>query len=237
MVSLETSLGIPALIWAWREGIWPWPAWRTWPMTTCCTCSGATSARSSAAVMAVAPSSVHRRSKAAAELADGRAGGSEDHGLGHDGLSASERSPGRPMHASATTDAPAVHEADTIAIGVFDDEGIAHDLEGGALKALLESGEARTSFKHLALHHADGRRWLLVGLGARDAFDAERARVAAAAVHVRARELGAAALCWELPHHVPDEVAAALVEGRPRRLPLRPLPRAPRGRAAPSVQE
>ena len=58
MVSLETSLGIPALIWAWREGIWPWPAWRTWPMTTCWTSSGATSARSSAAVMAVAPSSV-----------------------------------------------------------------------------------------------------------------------------------------------------------------------------------
>ncbi len=25
-VSEETSLGIPALIWAWRDGIWPWPA-------------------------------------------------------------------------------------------------------------------------------------------------------------------------------------------------------------------
>ena len=36
------------------------------------------------------------------------------------------------MHASATTDAPAATEADTIAVGVFDDEGIAHDLEGGA---------------------------------------------------------------------------------------------------------
>ena len=35
MVSEETSLGMPALIWAWREGIWPWPACRTWPMTTC----------------------------------------------------------------------------------------------------------------------------------------------------------------------------------------------------------
>jgi hypothetical protein len=29
-----TSFGIPALIWAWREGICPWPAWSTWPMTT-----------------------------------------------------------------------------------------------------------------------------------------------------------------------------------------------------------
>jgi len=117
------------------------------------------------------------------------------------------------MHASATTDAPATTEADTIAVGVFDDEGVAHDLEGAPLGGLLEAGEARTSFKHLALHHGDGRRWLLVGLGARDRFDAERARVAAAAVHGRARELGTRTLCWELPHHVPDDVAAALVEG------------------------
>jgi leucyl aminopeptidase len=117
------------------------------------------------------------------------------------------------MHASATTEAPAATKADTIAIGVFDDEGIAHDLEGAPLTALLESGEARTSFKHLALHHADGKRWLVVGLGRRDAFDPERARVAASIVHGRARELGTRALCWELPHHVPDDVAAALVEG------------------------
>jgi leucyl aminopeptidase len=117
------------------------------------------------------------------------------------------------MHASATTDAPAATKADTIAVGAFDDEGIAHDLEGAPLTALLEGGEARTSFKHLALHHGDGRRWLVVGLGRRDAFDPERARVAAATVHGRARELGTRTLCWELPHHVPDDVAAALVEG------------------------
>ena len=30
-VSDGTSFGIPALIWAWREGIWPWPACSTWP--------------------------------------------------------------------------------------------------------------------------------------------------------------------------------------------------------------
>src|SRR3954462_5905997 len=117
------------------------------------------------------------------------------------------------MHASATTDAPATTQADTIAVGVFEDEGVAHDLEGAPLGALLEAGEARTSFKHLALHRADGRRWLLVGLGSRDRFDAERARVAAAGVPRRARELATRTLCWELPHHVPDDVAAALVEG------------------------
>jgi leucyl aminopeptidase len=117
------------------------------------------------------------------------------------------------MRASATTDAPAATNADTIAVGVFDDERVAHDLDGAPLTALLESGEARTAYKHLALHRADGRRWLLVGLGARDAFDPERARVAAATVYGRASELGARSLCWELPHHVSDDVAAGLVEG------------------------
>jgi leucyl aminopeptidase len=119
----------------------------------------------------------------------------------------------RPMRASATTDAPIATDADTIAIGVFEGKGIAHDLEGGPLQALLDAGEARPTFKHLGLHHGEGKRWLLVGLGRRDAFDPERARVAAAVTHGRARELGARTLCWELPHHVPDEVAAALVEG------------------------
>src|SRR5919197_2119175 len=117
------------------------------------------------------------------------------------------------MRASATTDAPAATSADTIAVGVFDDERVAHDLDGAPLTALLEAGEARTAFKHLALHHADGRRWLLVGLGARDAFDPERTRVAAVTVYGRASELGSRTLCWELPHHVSDDVAAGLVEG------------------------
>ena len=58
IVSELTSFGIPALICAWREGIWPWPACRTWPMITCWTSSAATSARSSAALIAMPPSSV-----------------------------------------------------------------------------------------------------------------------------------------------------------------------------------
>jgi leucyl aminopeptidase len=117
------------------------------------------------------------------------------------------------MRACATADAPIATAADTIAIGVFAGKGIPHDLDGAPLTAVLEAGEARATFKHLALAHAEGRRWLLVGLGSRDAFDAERARVAAAVVLGRARELGARALCWELPHHVDDEVATGLVEG------------------------
>src|ERR1700712_1914015 len=58
IVSELTSFGIPALICAWREGIWPCPACSTWPMITCWTSSPPTSARSSAALIAIPPSSV-----------------------------------------------------------------------------------------------------------------------------------------------------------------------------------
>jgi leucyl aminopeptidase len=117
------------------------------------------------------------------------------------------------MHVAATTDSPADTGADTIAIGIFEDEGIAHDVDGGALGALVAAGEARPAFRRLAVAHAAGHRYLLVGLGARDAFDPERARVAAATALGRAQELGTRSLCWELPHHVEDAHAAALVEG------------------------
>jgi leucyl aminopeptidase len=117
------------------------------------------------------------------------------------------------MQVRATTNSPADSGADTIAIGVFAGEPIAHDVEGGALQALVDSGEARPAFRKLAVAHAAGHRYILAGLGDRDAFDPERARVAAAGVLARARELGTRSLCWELPHHVEDAHAAALVEG------------------------
>jgi hypothetical protein len=60
IVSEETSLGMPALICAWREGICPWPACSTWPITTCSTCSGSTPARSSAALIATRRARSHR---------------------------------------------------------------------------------------------------------------------------------------------------------------------------------
>jgi leucyl aminopeptidase len=117
------------------------------------------------------------------------------------------------MQVEATTAAPLDTDADTIAIGLFEDEAVAHDLEGAPLQGLVDSGEARAKFRKLAVTHADGRRWLLVGLGKRDDFDAERARIAAAVAQGRAAEIGARTLCWELPHHVGDDVAAALVSG------------------------
>src|SRR5579862_3407456 len=100
-------------------------------------------------------------------------------------------------------------DADTIVVGVFDDEAPHND----ALRALVESGEARRSHGAVALTHDGGRRWLLAGLGAREEFDAERARVSAAKVAQRAAELHARRLCWELPEGCGEEVAAALVEG------------------------
>ncbi len=117
------------------------------------------------------------------------------------------------MRVHATTDAPADTAADTVAVGVFEGKEVAHDLPGGELQALLAAGEARRSFKHLALGRGAGKRWIVVGLGERDAFDAERARVAAAVVAQRAAELGTGELCWEVPHKVGDDVVAGLVDG------------------------
>jgi leucyl aminopeptidase len=117
------------------------------------------------------------------------------------------------MDVRATIEPPAATGADTIAIGVFDGEGVPHDLPDGELGALLESGEARTGFRKLALTHADGRRWIVAGLGRREEFDPERARIAAAGVLGRARELGARSLCWEFPHRLSDAHAAAFVDG------------------------
>src|ERR687894_2963838 len=117
------------------------------------------------------------------------------------------------MEIRATTDSPPDTGADTVVIGVFEGKGIPHDVEDGALGALVESGEARAAFRKLTHAHAAGRRWILIGLGDRDAFDPERARIAAAVALGRARDLGACTLCWELPHKVPDAVAGALVEG------------------------
>ena len=105
------------------------------------------------------------------------------------------------MRVRATTDAPPDTGADTIAVGIFEGEKIAHDVDG-ILQGLVESGEARTGPRKVAVAHAGGRRYVLAGLGKRDDFDDERARVAAAAVVARAKELGTKALCWEVPHHV-----------------------------------
>src|SRR5215218_3680400 len=118
------------------------------------------------------------------------------------------------MRVTATTEAAASTAADTIVVGLVEGEGVPHDVEDGALQALVDAGEAKTKPCHLAVVHAAGKRWILVGLGARDKLSAEGLRLAAATAHGRARELGAATICWELPHKAREhQPARAVVEG------------------------
>jgi leucyl aminopeptidase len=117
------------------------------------------------------------------------------------------------VQVTATTAAPLDTGADTVAMGVFEDEGVAHDLPGGVLEALLDRGEGGRGLGRVAVIHHEQTRILVVGLGPRVEFDLERARVAAARAHERALTLTARRLCWELPPRVGPEVAEGLVSG------------------------
>jgi leucyl aminopeptidase len=122
------------------------------------------------------------------------------------------------MQVSATTPTAGDTDADTIVFGLFDGEQ-APTHAPAELGKLLESGEARSSLKALALTHAEGKRCLAVGLGPRKDFTPERARVVAAVTRERARELATRRLCWQAPIEPDDdqrqaaEIVEALVEG------------------------
>jgi leucyl aminopeptidase len=110
------------------------------------------------------------------------------------------------MEVETTTARPEDTGADTIVVGLFEDGRLE-----GPPAALVQSGEARGGHRKLAVTHADGRRWIVVGLGPAAEFDAERARGASAAAVGRAREAGARSLCWAVGDAV--EQVAGLVEG------------------------
>jgi len=122
------------------------------------------------------------------------------------------------MQVSATTPTAGDTDADTIVFGLFDGEQ-APTHAPAELGKLLESGEARSSLKALALTHAEGKRCLAVGLGPRKDFTPEHARVVAAVARERARELATRRLCWHAPIKPDDdqrraaEIMEALVEG------------------------
>jgi leucyl aminopeptidase len=101
--------------------------------------------------------------------------------------------------------------ADTIAVGLIDGETEVLDAFG--LRALLQRGEAKTDYRHLAVGHTGKTRVIVIGLGAAADLDPERARIAAALVRSRAAELGTRSLCWQLPAGAGPEIAAALVTG------------------------
>jgi leucyl aminopeptidase len=117
------------------------------------------------------------------------------------------------VNVEATTASPLATDADTIAVGCFEGEDLPEDISGGALRALLHTGEAKSELGRVAVTHAQERRFLLVGLGERVQLDGERARVAAARVQGRARELSARSLCWLLPRAGDPHLAAGLVQG------------------------
>jgi leucyl aminopeptidase len=113
------------------------------------------------------------------------------------------------VHVAVTSEGVFATDADTVAVGIFEDETV--DLTPA--QALLDAGEAKPEFKHLAVTHSDGHRLIVAGLGARDQFDPERARIAAAVVGRRAQELGARHVCWQLPRGGDADHAAGLVHG------------------------
>jgi leucyl aminopeptidase len=113
---------------------------------------------------------------------------------------------------TARSGPPEETAADTRVVGLFEDDSLADP----ALQRLVELGEAKSGLKKVAVAHEDApgggqRRVLIAGLGKREEFDAERARVAAAAAAARAKELGAVSLSWAVPPG--ERVAGALVEG------------------------
>jgi leucyl aminopeptidase len=115
------------------------------------------------------------------------------------------------IHVTTRGGAPEETAADTRVVGLFEGDS----LPDQRLQSLVELGEAKPGLKKVAVAHEDApgggqRRVLIAGLGKREEFDAERARVAAAAAAGRAKELGAVSLSWAAP--APD-VAGALVEG------------------------
>ena len=111
-----------------------------------------------------------------------------------------------PIGVSARRGAPGDTDADTRAVGLFEGDS----LDDADLQALVDSGEAKGGFKKVAVTHSNGKRVIVVGLGKRDDFDAEKARIAAAVAAGRASEIGSRSLSWAAPS---PEVAGALVEG------------------------
>src|SRR3954465_9013725 len=100
------------------------------------------------------------------------------------------------IQVSARSGAPQETDADTRVVGLFEGETPDDD----AARPLAESGEAKGGLRKLAVTHEDGgRRVIVAGLGKRDEFDHERARVAAGAAPPPAPGHGANSLSCTAP--------------------------------------
>lgn len=114
---------------------------------------------------------------------------------------------------AATQEDPLATDADTVVIGLPDGVDAPAGEAGDAVRALLDAGEARSRWHHLAHTHLDGRRLVTIGLGDPDDLDGERARQAGAHVLRRLRELGCERVAWSLPPGGEPELAEAVVQG------------------------
>jgi len=117
----------------------------------------------------------------------------------------------REIAVTVRSGAPEDTAADTRVLGLFDGE----HLPEPDLQQLVELGEAKPALGKVAVAHEEApgggqRRVLIAGLGKREEFDGESARVAAAAVAARAKELGAVSLSWALPD---DGAEVGIAEG------------------------
>jgi leucyl aminopeptidase len=125
------------------------------------------------------------------------------------------------MRASFRRGAAADTAADTLCVGLFEDEGAPNAIDdalGGKLARLVDSGEAKGAFRKTAVLHSEGSigaaRVVTIGLGKRDEFDAERARIAAAVALKRAGEASSRSLALAVPEKTDQAaIGAALVEG------------------------
>jgi leucyl aminopeptidase len=125
------------------------------------------------------------------------------------------------MRASFRQGKPADTQADTLCVGLFEGDDAPPELDralGGRLARLIESGEAKGSYRKVAVLHPDGAigaaRVIAAGLGKRDDFTPERARVAGAIALARARDAGAKRVAWAVPEGVDQAaVGRALAEG------------------------
>src|SRR6187401_2990388 len=120
------------------------------------------------------------------------------------------------MRASFRRGAAAETAADTLCVGLFEDEAAPKAIDdalGGKLGRLVDSAEAKGAFRKTALLHSEGSigaaRVITIGLGNRDEFDAERARIAAAIGLKRASEASSRSLAWAVPERIDQATIGA----------------------------
>jgi leucyl aminopeptidase len=114
------------------------------------------------------------------------------------------------VHVSVADTTPEDSDADLVCLGLFEDEDLPQ-----AFASAPGAGEAKGGFKKLAVLYPERPgRVAIVGLGKRDDFAPERARVAAALAVRQARRIGAGSLAWVVPDAGDAAaVSTALVEG------------------------